>query len=263
MNSNDQNPNPVPPHLPPVYPVPPRTARPLGDLEGDRVPVTGLAAVVESILREPRRIMYQLREPGAGSLILLMLFVALFCCAVYGLVVGTFSMGAQLWAAPAKLALGMFISALICLPSLYIFTCLSGSRARLVEMCGLLAGLLMLMTILLVGFAPVAWLFSQSTESVVWMGALHLIFWFIAAWFGLRFLQTGFSHSAARSNAGLHMWIIIFMLVAVQMTTALRPIVGTSKTFLPTEKKFFLSHWGDCLSAPAANRNRAAEPTAQ
>jgi hypothetical protein len=126
-------------------------------------------------------------------------------------------------------------------------TCLSGSQARLVEVGGLLAGLLMLMTILLIGFAPVAWIFSQSTDSPVWMGTLHLIFWFIATIFGLRFLETGFSHSNAKSHAGFHTWVIIFLLVAIQMTTALRPILGTSETFLPTEKQFFLSHWGDCL----------------
>jgi hypothetical protein len=32
------------------------------------------------------------------------------------------------------------------------------------------------------------------------------------------------------------------------MTTALRPILGTADTFFPTEKKFFLAHWGDCLN---------------
>lgn len=141
------------------------------------------------------------------------------------------------------------ISALICLPSLYIFICLSGSQARLAEVFGLLAGLLMLMTILLIGFAPVAWIFSQSTESLAWMGALHLIFWFIATIFGLRFLEAGFSHSNAKSHVGFHTWVIIFLLVVVQMTTALRPILGTSDTFLPQEKKFFLSHWGDCLNS--------------
>jgi hypothetical protein len=31
------------------------------------------------------------------------------------------------------------------------------------------------------------------------------------------------------------------------MTTALRPIIGKSDTFLPAEKKFFLAHWSDCL----------------
>jgi hypothetical protein len=106
----------------------------------------------------------------------------------------------------------------------------------------------MLMTLLLIGFAPVAWLFSQSTESVVWMGALHLAFWFIATFFGLRFLENGFAHSKARTTAGLNTWIIIFVLVVVQMTTALRPIVGTASTFLPEKKMFFVTHWGNCLT---------------
>jgi hypothetical protein len=33
------------------------------------------------------------------------------------------------------------------------------------------------------------------------------------------------------------------------MTTALRPLVGQADTVLPTEKKFFITHWGDCLKA--------------
>jgi hypothetical protein len=197
--------------------------------------------------------MYQLRQPGSGRLILAMIMVSILCSLIYGLVVGTFSMGTQLWAAPVKIAGGLLVTTLICLPSLYIFTCLSGLEARLSEIFGLVAGLLMLMTILLIGFAPVAWLFSQSTNSVVWMGVLHLLFWFIATMFGLKFLDSGFSHSKARSSAGLYTWVIIFILVAVQMTTALRPIVGKSDTdtFFPTTKKFFLSHWSDSLSAPA------------
>jgi hypothetical protein len=153
----------------------------------------------------------------------------------------------QWWAAPVKVSAGLLISALICLPSLYIFACLSGSQARLAEVFGLVAGLLMLMTILLIGFAPVAWLFSQSTESVAWMGALHLVFWGVATLFGLRFIEAGFSQ--ARSNAGFNTWVIIFVLVVVQMTTALRPIVGTADTLLPKEKKSFLSHWSECLKS--------------
>ena len=192
--------------------------------------------------------MYQLRQPGAGRLVGAMVVVAILCSMIYGVVVGSFSMGAQLWVAPLKIASGLLISTIICLPSLYIFTCLSGSQARLAEICGLVAGLVMLMTILLIGFAPVAWLFSQSTESVAWMGALHLTFAFISVFFGLRFLENGFRHSKARSNAGLNTWIIIFLLVIVQMTTALRPIVGKADTLLPAKKEFFLTHWGECLN---------------
>src|ERR1017187_5121435 len=246
---NEQNPVPpqIPPRIPPV--ATPSYSQQLGDDPVERAAIPNVIVAIESILRHPRRVMFQLRQPDAGKLIAMMLLVSVVCSLIYGVVVGTFSGGQQLWIAPVKIAAALMISALICLPSLYIFTCLSGSQARLVEVFGLLAGLLMLMTILLIGFAPVAWIFSQSTESLAWMGTLHLVFWFIATLFGLRFLEAGFSHSNARSLAGFRTWVVIFLLVAVQMTTALRPILGTSETFLPTEKKFFLSHWSDCLKS--------------
>jgi hypothetical protein len=228
----------------------------LGEIPEEREPISGLAAAIESILRQPRRVMFQLRQPGAGALTGVMLFIAVVCSLIYGVIVGSFSGGQQFWIAAVKVAAGALVSALICLPSLYIFACLSGSRARLVEIFGLVVGMLMLTTILLIGFAPVAWLFSQSTDSANWMGALHLLFWFIASIFGLRFLDAAFSHSQARSKAGFNTWVVIFMLVVVQMTTALRPIVGTSDTFLPTEKKFFLTYWGDCLKASPGESSR-------
>ncbi len=249
MNEENQ----VPPQIntPPMPPKLPNERPRLGDDPAERVPIPHAFAAIEALLRQPRRLLFQLRQPGAGKLIAEMLFIAFFCSAVYGVVAGTFSGGTQLWAAPVKIALGLMISAAICLPSLYIFTCLSGSRARLAEVAGLLAGLLMLMTILLVGFAPVAWIFSQSTESLAWMGTLHILFWFVATLFGVRFMKNGFSHAEAKSQAGVNVWIIIFLLVALQMTTALRPIIGKADNFFPTEKKFFIGHWFDCLKQSA------------
>ena len=254
MNSTDQNAmsdstNPLPPRLPATSPPLPAAGMirlPLGEDPAEQIPIPNALAAVEAILRQPRRVMFQLRQPGAGRLIAALLLSALICGLGYGLVVGTFSGGAQLWAAPVKIAAGLLITALICLPSLYIFSCLGGSRARLPEIFGLVAGLLSLMTVLLVGFAPVAWVFSQSTQSVAVMGALHLVFWFIATCFGLRFLCAGFVQLTARSDSGLRIWILIYLLVAAQMTTALRPMVGTADTLLPVEKKFFLRHWADC-----------------
>jgi hypothetical protein len=34
------------------------------------------------------------------------------------------------------------------------------------------------------------------------------------------------------------------------MMTALRPLIGTSDTLLPQQKKFFIAHWVDCLGKP-------------
>ena len=182
--------------------------------------------------------------------------VSIVFAAFYGLIVGSFSGGVQWWAAPAKVAGGMVVTAAICLPSLYIFACLCGSTARLHEVAGALGGLLALLTLLLIGFAPVAWLFSQSTESVAMMGFFHLLFWAVAARFGIRFLLSAFRQFGLRSETGLNTWVIIFLLVSLQMTSALRPIIGTSPHLLPQEKKFFAVHWADCFNANSANHGR-------
>lgn len=118
---------------------------------------------------------------------------------------------------------------------------------------GLVAGLLALMTVLLLGFAPVAWVFSQSTESVVMMGFLHLIFWSIAAYFGVRFLLAGFLAQRMNHPSAIGLWTIIFMFVMLQMSTSLRPIIGEAETLLPTEKKFFLVHWAESLRDSRTN----------
>ena len=158
-----------PPQIPPVIPSAGIKPNQLGDDPAERVPIPNFIAAVECVLRHPRRVMFQLREPGAGKLIAALLFISIVCSLAYGAVVGSFSCGVQWWAAPVKIAGGLLISALICLPSLYIFAGLSGAKVRLAELFGLVAGLLTLMTVLLIGFAPVAWIFSQSTNSLAWM----------------------------------------------------------------------------------------------
>ncbi len=232
---------PIPPMIPDGgLPLPSGSAQPLGANSGERLPISGLTGAVEAILRQPRRVLFQIRQPKSGGLIAALLAITVVCSLIYGIVVGTFSGAEQLWAAPAKITIGLVLSALICLPSLYIFSCLGGSQARLVEVFGLVAGLLALLTVLLIGFVPVAWVFSQSTKSLVAMGALHLIFWFVAAGFGLRFLYGGFHHFNLKYYAGVRVWIVVFLLVALQMTTALRPIIGREKTLLPaaSDKSF-------------------------
>jgi hypothetical protein len=249
------NNTPMPPLPPPLQPSVASPFRPLGDDPDDRHSIPGLAGAIEAMLRYPRRVMFHLRAPQAGTLIGLMMLVALFCSLVYGVVVGSFSGETQYWAAPVKIAAGLFISALICLPSLYIFSCLSGSEARLLEVVGLVMGLLALMTILLIGFAPVAWVFSQSTTSIAAMGVLHFVFWAIATYFGLRFLHHGLRHLSGKP-AGLRVWVLVFVLVMLQMSTAIRPILGKSDKFLTNEKKFFVKHWMEQLEENPANVRR-------
>jgi hypothetical protein len=204
-----------------------------------------LGACVEMLLRHPSALAHHVRNGGAATLGFFLLGIGLFSLAFFGFVVGSFSGGIQYWAVPLKISLGMLISALICFPSLYIFTCLGGIQMRLSEMLALLMGTIALTGVLLLGFAPVAWVFSQSTESVPFFGFLNIIFFIIGLWFGLGFLKRNLIHG---KEANLTVWMGIFILVCFQMSATLRPIVGTADTFFPTEKKFFLVHWGDSMT---------------
>ena len=224
---------------------------PLGSLPDDKIAIERLSQVFASMLRQPRRIVHQMQVESPLRLLGMMLVVTLISAAAYGLIVGSFSGGRQLWAAPLKIAAGLVFSGLICLPSLYVFTCLAGSRARFVEVAGLVSGLILLSTLLLIGFAPVAWVFSQSTNSVLAMGAMHVAFGAVSIGFGVRFACMGFRWLETRFGPGFKIWLGIFSLVVLQMTAALRPIVGEADTFFPGEKKFFLVHWFDELDKPA------------
>lgn len=210
-------------------------------------------AIIEALLKAPGRLIYQLQNSWRPGLVGWLLIVGLLGMTVYGCVVGTFSGGDQLWIAPAKVAIGTTLSVLICLPSLYIFVCLAGMDAQIRVVMGVMFAAIGLTALLLIGFAPVAWIFSQSTDSVAFIGALHIGLWIISVAFGLRLLDA-MSRYLTGSNRQLKIWAMIFVAVCLQMMTTLRPIIGRSDRFLPAEKKFFLSHWSETVFGRAVDK---------
>jgi hypothetical protein len=56
----------------------------------------------------------------------------------------------------------------------------------------------------------------------------------------------------------LRIWCFMFLLVTLQMSCALRPLIGTADTFFPGEKKFFLQHWADSINAETGNARKPA-----
>jgi hypothetical protein len=207
-------------------------------------------------LKRPAQLIDAMQQKGGGPIAAWLLAVALIALGGYGLLVGTFSGGTQILAAPLKISLGALAVVVICLPSLFIFACLTGADVTMRGVSGILAAVLALTSMLLVGFAPVVWVFSQSTESVVFIGTLHLLFWLIGLALGLRLLRIFMDLLRVRDRLHLRVWTWLFILVSLQMTTALRPIVGTAPYYLPTEKKFFLEHWFESLTAaPSSSRH--------
>ena len=203
--------------------------------------------VVEALLKKPARIAHELLEGNRWHTVSSLLLIVAVCMSAYGVLMGFFSGGEQLWFVPAKVLAGTLLACLICLPSLYIFACLSGSDQSFAEVIGLFLPSLALGGILLVGFAPVAWIFSQSTGTVAFMGFLHLVFWLVGTYFGLRLLSASFAFLHKRPVKVLKLWMVIYVLVVMQMCTALRPLIGEFKGYSLQSKKFFLVHWIESL----------------
>lgn len=210
--------------------------------------------VLSALLRQPGRIICQLHEPiGATRVCVVLAFISIVCLAAYGLVVGDFSRAEQLWAAPLKITVGSILTAAICMPSLYVLACLGGAHDKLKfqSLIGLLLATVALNAMLLVSFAPIAWVFSQSTDSIAFISNLHLALWAVGFLFGLRLLIVAARFLGIVDRGYLFLWMLIFTLVSLQMITTLRPIVGRSDRFLPAEKQFFISHWLDLYNLPA------------
>lgn len=205
-----------------------------------------LKTLFEALLRRPHALIPRLAEPdhGATGKFALMAVISIL---LFGFVLGCFAKHDQLWAAPAKITAGLIFSGLICFPSLYIFATLAGARVSISQLAACLAGALALAGLLLLGFAPAVWIFAESTDSLGFMGTLAIGSWIIAVFFALRFLKSVIFATGGTQKGPLAIWSMVFLLVTLQMTTSLRPILGRSDLLLTQEKKFFLQHWFETM----------------
>lgn len=207
-----------------------------------------LKTLFEALLRRPHALVQRLAEPNHGATgRFAMMSVLSFL--MFGFVLGCFAKHHQLWAAPAKITAGLIFSGLICFPSLYIFATLAGARVTISQLAACLAGALSLAGLLLLGFAPAVWIFAESTDSLGFMGTLAIGAWMIAVFFAFKFLKSVIYATGGSQKGPIYIWSSIFLLVTLQMTTSLRPILGRSDQLLTQEKKFFLEHWSDTFGS--------------
>ena len=167
-------------------------------------------------------------------------------CALFGFAVGSF-VDLKVAALDAAKMVGIAaFSFVLCFPTLYVFATISGSKLSASRLAVL--GLVCTATLgsLLAALAPILWLFSVSTEKVAFIVFLSC---FLAA-LSLAFVVCPITAAAEKgivaNRAGLHMWLVVFAVVALQTVTLVRPMlapIGTPRT--PEGKCFFLMHFGE------------------
>jgi hypothetical protein len=203
---------------------------------------------LDALLKTPNRLTSDIQERNAVSALYALGTLAIGGLLCYGFITGLFSGGMQLLWSPLKVLAVVLGSSLLCLPSLYIFVALAGIEVKPIQLIAHGSAGLALSSILLVGLAPVLFLFSVSTESLVFMGVLHLLLWSVAGSAGAQRFLKALGYLRSKNSGYPVLWLWIFTLVLLQMSTTLRPILGSSEDLFSSEKQFFILHWLDVLN---------------
>jgi len=199
--------------------------------------------IIEVLLKTPEQWFQHVSNNKAKSSILILFVITITCYLGYSLIVASYSGNSQWLAAPVKIISGTILSIFLCYPSLYIFSSLAGADTSPGKTLALLTSGLTLSAILLIGFAPVAFVFTYAIRSPFFMGVVHLLAWGISIYFGIHHIHKGLQEMSS-TNAGLiRIWGTILVITMLQMTVTLRPILGESDQFLNGEKRFFIEHW--------------------
>ena len=142
----------------------------------------------------------------------------------------------------------------LCFPTLYVFATISGSKLSATRLA--VIGLVCTATFgsLLAALSPILWLFSVSTEKAAFIVVLSCLLAALALGFVTRPIAAAAEKGIVANRAGLHMWLVVFAVVALQTVTLVRPMlapIGARRT--PSGKCFFLMHFGEAVGHNAAS----------
>jgi hypothetical protein len=179
-----------------------------------------------------------------GGTITRLLLGAVLCFAAYGATAGLFQGGTQVGWSAVKTPLIVLGTALLCLPSLYVFATLAGARLTPPRFAFVLAAFLALLGLLALGLIPINWLFSVSSRSLLFVVWLHVAAWVLAIGLARRFLRSVFTEDGPRRAVGV--WLVLFVVVSFQVTTCLRPVLwrDANAPAFEGQRLSFMEHFG-------------------
>jgi hypothetical protein len=213
-------------------------------------PIVRSPVLVERILRDRTAHFGQTRHretlPGT---IASLLFVTATGFAVFGFVMGLSGRSiVQALLSAVKLPCLFLVTGLVCLPTFYQFSILSGSRLRFLQTIALLLTSQGISAILTLGFAPIILLFWISRADPAFLVALNLATLGLSTGVGVIFFVQGVLYAQeteppdritlltwvgiffrrAPCSLVLVLWLAVYGLVGAQLSWTLRPFFGIS-----------------------------------
>jgi hypothetical protein len=154
--------------------------------------------------------------------------------AVYGVIIGASSGWQQMLVSMVKLPALYLLTLLICLPTLYFFDILFGSRASFRQYTVLSLTTVAVISVLLFSFAPITLFFLVSIRSYHFFLLLNVAIFGLTGLIGVRLFYAGmrsvmgFTADTPRiRNRLLLFWLVLYGLVGSQLGWTLRPFFGS------------------------------------
>jgi hypothetical protein len=207
--------------------------------------------VIEHILRNRKDFFDEIRSSNEiTTKIRDMLISSISFFALYGAVMGSSNSALQALSSAIKLPILFLITLVICLPTLYFFNLLFGSRLTLPQTLALILTAITVTAVLTLSFAPISLFFWLTAPHYQFFKLLNVAILTLTGFFGLTFLVSGMNHvqqeDRRRARALiLWMWIFVYGFVGTQMAWTLRPFFGAPwlpfQIFRQLESNFYVN----------------------
>ncbi len=187
-------------------------------------------------------------EEGLDAQIRYFSLYALLFSAVYGVFLGCHAGGLQILAGAFKIPLLLFGTLCLCLPALYIFNVLLGSKLSFRQTLVMMLISTYLMSALLAALAPILFFFIMTTTSRLFITLLAIITCGIGGGFAIDLLLKGMRYVTVKQGYPpsiriVKIWALIYAIVGSQLSWGLRPFIGESGSFAffrAVEGNFFI-----------------------
>jgi hypothetical protein len=192
-------------------------------------------AVLIDLLRDRHGFMAEIGEgTRVTSKIAALLFSSSLFFAIYGLIVGSFSSWMQSLSSAIKLPILYLMTLTICLPTLYFFNILFGSRKSFTQHLGVVMASVAAIGVLLFSFAPVTLFFLITTPDYSFFMLLNVAILGLTGFVGVKFLYDGMQLLSEQEDEEgrinrrklVQAWLLLYAFVGSQLGWTLRPFFG-------------------------------------
>jgi hypothetical protein len=191
-------------------------------------------SVLIRLLRDRRQFLDEVRaEAKLESKIASLLVASSFFFSIYGAIVGSYGGGLQIISSAIKLPALYLLTLMICLPTLYFFDILFGSKLGFKQYVTMALTAVAVISVLLFSFAPVILFFLISVREYNFFLLLNVLIMGITGGVGVRLFYKGMRDmvgpEAIEQNLRrrlLQGWVLLYGLVGSQLGWTLRPFFG-------------------------------------